>query len=237
MVKLLKEGKMRMEENIKNLMIATAKGAVSVLPGGGLLAEYIGLVQSTIVEKRMADWMEKVEEMLKRFSQSIDELAQREDFYTCLQVATTGAMRAYEEEKRILFSNALYHSAVDTNIATDKKIFYMELLNSYTLSHIRILQYFSEDHFNSEDRVKRQGDMTIREVGGTETPMVGILEHLPEFQADPDIVKHITGQLISDNLLGIIDFSTPVSKERARKKHITPYGKAFLDFIKNAPYE
>ena len=105
-------------------MIATAKGAVSVLPGGGLLAEYIGLAQSIIAEKRMADWMEKVEGTLERITQSIDELAKRDDFYTCLQVATTGAMRAYEEEKRILFSNALYHSAVDTNIATDKNILY-----------------------------------------------------------------------------------------------------------------
>ena len=119
------------------------------------------------------------------------------------------------------------------DLDTDKKIFYMGLLNDYTLSHIRLLQYFSEDHFYSGDRVKQRGLVTITEVGGTEYPMAGILEYLPEFKNDTEFVKHITGQLISDSLISAVDFGMPVSKERARGKRITHYGEAFLNFIKD----
>lgn len=108
-----------MNERIGNFLIATAKGAVSAIPGGGLLAEYIGLAQSAISDKRMNDWKAKVEATLQNIPQSMNELAQSENFYTYLQVATTGAMRAYQEEKRTLFANALYHSAIDMDLDTD----------------------------------------------------------------------------------------------------------------------
>lgn len=135
-------------------------------------------------------------------------------------------MQAYQEEKRKCFANALYHSAVNTNLDTDKKLFYLRLLNDYTLSHINLLQYFSED------RIKKNGMITTMTLGGTEYPMTGIVETLPEFKNDTTFVKHIAGQLITDSLISVIDFEPPVSKERARCKRITPYGKAFLDFIK-----
>ena len=221
-----------MNEKLNDFIIATAKGAVSVIPGGGLLAEYIGLAQSSISDKRMNEWKDKVEQTLEKIPKSMSELAQSEDFYSCLQTATTGAMRAYQEEKRKYFANALYHSAVNTNLDTDKKLFYLRLLNDYTLSHINLLQYFSVDQFHSEDRVKKNGMVTTMTVGGTEYPITGIVESLPEFKNDTAFVKHIAGQLITDSLISAIDFETPVSKERARCKRITPYGKAFLDFIK-----
>ena len=221
-----------MNENLNNFIIATAKGAVSVIPGGGLLSEYIGLAQSSISDKRMNEWKDKVEQTLEKIPTSMSELAQSEDFYSCLQTATTGAMRAYQEEKRKYFANALYHSAVNTNLDTDKKLFYLRLLNDYTLSHINLLQYFSVDQFHSEDRVKKNGMVTTMTVGGTEYPITGIVESLPEFKNDTAFVKHIAGQLITDSLISTIDFGIPVSKERARCKRITSYGKAFLDFIK-----
>lgn len=221
-----------MDEKISNALIATAKGAVSILPGGGLLAEYIGLAQSSISDKRMNEWKQKVEQTLEKIPKSMSELAQSEEFYSCVQTATTGAMRAFQEEKRQYFANALYHAAVNVDLDTDKKIFYLRLLNDYTLSHISLLQYFSVDHFRPEDRIKRSGMVTVTTYGGTEYPITGILEALPEFKDDTAFVKHIAGQLISDSLISVIDFDTPVSKERARGKRITPYGKEFLDFIK-----
>lgn len=217
-----------MDEKISNVLIATAKGAMSILPGGGLLAEYVGLAQSSISDKRMNEWKQNVEQVLERIPQSMNELAQNEEFYSCVQAATMGAVRAYQEEKRILFANALYHSAVDLNLDTDKKIFFFSLLNDYTLSHIRLLQYFSIDHFRPVN--KGSGAVTI--IGGTEQPIKGIIEALPEFKDDTAFVKHIAKRLVSDSLIEDIDFDKPVSKERARGKRITPYGKEFLDFIK-----
>ncbi len=217
-----------MNEKLNNFLVATAKGGVSLFPGGVFLAEYIGLAQSSIADKRMNDWKEKVEQTLEKIPKSMSELAQSEEFYSCIQTATTGAMRAYEEEKRQYFANALYHTAVNIDLDTDKKIFYLRLLNDYTLSHISLLKYFSADHFRSTNK----GSGTITIIGGTEHPIKGILEALPEFKDDIAFVMHIARQLISDSLIEDIDFDKPVSKDRARCKRITPYGKEFLDFIK-----
>lgn len=220
-----------MEEKITNLLIATAKGAVSALPGGGLLAEYIGLAQSSIADKRMEAWKKQIEQTLEKIPKSMNELAENEEFYSCVQVATIGAMQAFQEEKRELFANALYHSAVDVDLISDKKLYYISLLSEYTLSHIELLKYFSENHYNEEDNIEKRGMVTVTKFGGTEYPMTGILEAFPQFKEDSTFVKHITERLITDSLVRLIDFSTPVSRERARGKKITRHGEEFLKFI------
>ena len=110
-----------MGERLNNILIASAKGAVSAFPGGGLLAEYIGLAQASIADKRMEDWKKQVEQTLEKIPKSMSELAESEEFYSCVQMATIGAMQAYQEEKRKLFANALYNSAVDVDLIADKK--------------------------------------------------------------------------------------------------------------------
>ena len=61
--------------------------------------------------------------------------------------------------------------------------------------------------------------------------MKGIVEKMPCFADDTIIVKHIAGQLCLDSLISIVDFETPVSKERARTKRTTKYGDEFLVFM------
>ena len=228
---LYSKGVDKLGNKLTDALIATGKGAVSLFPGGGILAEYISLAQGYVADKRMNEWKQKVEEVLEKIPRSIDELAQDEAFYSCVQVATMGAMRAYQKEKQELFANALYSSANNIDIPTDKKLFYLSLLDSYTLSHILLLKYFSESHYNGN--VVKNGMVTTRFIGGTEKPMTGIIESIPDFKDDELLVKHIIGHLCSDSLLSIIDFETPVSKERARAKKTTKYGDEFLSFIKS----
>lgn len=220
-----------MSNKLTDVLIATGKGAVSLFPGGGFLAEYISLAQNCVADKRMNEWKAKVEDVLDKIPRSINDLAQDEAFYSCVQIATVGAMRAYQVEKQELFANALYSSANDVDISTDKKLFYLSLLDRYTLSHIQLLKYFSESHYNNS--VVRSGMVTTHYIGGTESPMTGIIENIPSFKDDNLFVRHIAGQLCSDSLLSVVDFETPVSKERAREKKTTKYGDEFLNFIKS----
>ena len=221
-----------MNAKLTDAVIATAKGVVSVFPGGGLLAEYIGLAQGYVADKRMNEWKSKVEEVLEKIPRSIDELAQNDAFYSCVQVATMGAMRAYQKEKQELFANALYSSANNVDISTDKKLFYLSLLDNYTLSHIMLLKYFARNNYSENNSAIGQGGMVmIQEIGGTEYPIKGIVEELPCFADDIAFVKHITRQLFSDGLISMVDFDMPVSKERARGKRTTKYGDEFLSFI------
>ena len=223
-----------MGNKLTDALIATGKGAVSLFPGGGFLAEYISLAQGYVADKRMNEWKQRVEEILEKIPRSIDELAQDEAFYSCVQVATMEAMRAYQKEKQELFANALYSSANNIDIPTDKKLFYLSLLGSYTLSHIMLLKYFAQNNYNENNNdISRSGRVSIREIGGTEHPIKGIVEKLPCFADDIMFVKHIAGQLCSDSLISIVDFDTPVSTELARAKRTTKYGDEFLKFIQD----
>lgn len=219
-----------MSNILPDLLIATSKAAVSLFPCGAFLAEYLNLAQGYVVNKRLDEWKARVDDVLDKIPKSIDELAQEEEFYSCIQVATIGAMKSYQMEKQQLFANALFSSANNTDISADKKLFYLGLLDSYTLSHILLLKYFSENHY-VENTIKK-GMATTIYIGGTESPMKGIIENMPSFKNDLQFVKHIVRKLFTDNLILPVDFETPVSKENARSKKTTKYGDEFLNFIK-----
>ena len=51
----------------------------------------------------MYEWKLKVEEVLEKIPRSIDELAQDEAFYSCVQVATMGGDESISERKQELF--------------------------------------------------------------------------------------------------------------------------------------
>lgn len=220
-----------MNKNINKFLMATGKGAISLIPGGAFLSEYLTLAQEHVGEKRMERWIEKVDNVIKDLSEKIDDLAQNEAFYSCVQVATIGALKTFEIEKMEYYANALYSSARNMNISNEKKLFYLTLLDRYTLSHILILKYFSENHF--DNKPNPTNGIKITHVGGTEKPIVGIIENIPYLDKDSLFVKHITNQLYSDSLIYNVDLDMPVSPKQARAKRTTKYGDEFLAFIHN----
>lgn len=218
-------------EDVKDTALATVKGTISSIPiVGGLFAEYIGLAQDKIADKRMAQWMGMVEEKLQKLHDKFDELTEDELFFSTIQIATVNAMRSYQEEKRMLFANAIYNTArLDLN--DDKKLLFLSLLDRYTLAGIRLLQYYSQSHYHENDFVRHGGMMTTYSISGTEHPMKSILKNNPEFQNDSAYVKTLSEQLISDGLISLIDFNMPESPEQARRKRTTTFGDEFLSFI------
>lgn len=219
------------KNDIKEAAMATVKGAVSNIPiVGGLFAEYIGLAQGKIADKRIIQWMDMVEEKLQKLHDNFEGLANDELFYSCIQIATTNAMRAYQTEKRQLFANAIYNTAqLDSD--SDKKLLFLSLLDRNTLAGVKLLQYYSENHYHKDDYVHSSGMITTHTVGGTEYPTKSILQNNPEFKNDSDYVKTITAQLFGDGLISFVDFNTPESPERARRKRTTKLGDEFVAFI------
>lgn len=169
------------KEDVKDTAVATIKGTISSVPViGGLFAEYIGLAQDKIADKRMAQWMDMVEEKLIKLHDKFDELAEDELFST-IQIATVSAMRSYQAEKRMLFANAIYNTA-QLDLNADKKLLFLSLLDRYTLAGISLLQYYSQSHYNESDFVHHNGMMTTYSIGGTEHPMKSILKTILNFK-------------------------------------------------------
>lgn len=219
------------KENIQDFTLATVKGGMSSIPFvGGLLAEYIGMAQSKIVDKRTAQWQAMVDFQLQKLQGELDNLTESEFFFSCIQVATTNALRAYQEEKRQLFANTIYNSAT-LNLDEDKKMLFLSLLDRHTLAGLKLLKYYSENHYCKEDSIHRNSMETSYTISGTEYPTKSILENNPEFNNDSEYVKTLTEQLFGDGLISLIDFSIPEVPKQARRKRTTNIGDEFLKFI------
>ncbi|MDP4132701.1 MAG: hypothetical protein Q8882_01650 [Bacillota bacterium] len=219
------------KDDVKDVVFATVKGAVSATPlVGGLLSEYIGLAQEKVANKRMTEWIQLIEDKLQKLSSRFDELTESEFFYSCVQLATGNAMRAYQREKRQLFANALYNSVV-IDLDQDKKLFFMSLLDQYTLTGIKLLKYYSENHYNDDDYVRNCGMVVTHISLGTENPIKHVLENNPEFNRASEYMISLSEQLMGDSLIYPIDFKIPESPKQARRKRTTKLGDEFLQFI------
>ena len=223
-----------MNENLEKMIVATAKGAVSNIPiVGGLLSEYIALSQEKIADKRIKEWVEVVEDKLKKIDCDMNILSDNELFFTALHITTNKVMKEYQKEKREYFANALFNTVYITDISEEKKMVFFSLLEKYTLSSIKLLRLYSENNYRESDYVQRSGMSVTTEHPGQEKAIKYILEYINEFKGESDLVKNLTTQLYYDGLLEEIDFSIPEYPKQSRRKRTTSLGDEFLLFIKS----
>lgn len=218
-------------DGIKKIINATIKGSISEIPlFGSLFAEYYGLVQSNIEDKRMNKWKDMMEEKLQILQEqqySIKQLSTDELFYSCIRIATVDAMNCYQEEKRLLFANTIYNAAV-LDIDADKKMLFLSLLDKCTLIEINLLQYYAESHYHKSEQ---SSSIISINIGRTEEPIKSILENHPEYKNDIYYVKMLSEHLISYGLVYFFDFENPESPEKARRKRTSQLGDEFLSYI------
>jgi hypothetical protein len=221
-----------MNENLKDVSIATIKGAVGIIPfAGSFLSEYIGLAQEKIGDKRIEEWIKMVECKIDKLNCDVQKLSQDELFFTALHIATNKVMNEYKKEKRDCFANAIYNTVYITDISEEKKMVFLFLLEKYTLSSIKLLRLFSEDNYRKSDYIEKGGMMVTTTQPGQEKPIKYILEYIPEFEGEAKLVKNLSTQLFYDGLIEEIKFDMPEYPERSRRKRSTSLGDDFLDFI------
>lgn len=221
-----------MNENLKDVTIATIKGAVGIIPfAGTFLSEYIGLAQEKIADKRIKEWIEIIECKIDKLNCDAHKLSHDELFFTALYIATNKVMNEYKREKREYFANAIYNTVHITDISEEKKMVFLFLLEKYTLSSIKLLRLFSENNYRENDYVERRGMMVTTTHPGQEKPIKYILEYIKEFEGEADLVKNLSTQLFYDGLIDEIKFDMPEYPEQSRRKRSTSLGDDFLKFI------
>jgi hypothetical protein len=229
-------------ENIKDIgkkaLVATAKGAVSLLPGGSFLSEYFNLATEHIASKRQQEWQEMIEEKLSKLEDDMSEIASNELFFSCVQTATVGALKSYQKEKCKLFANALYNSYILTDMENEKKLIFMSLLDKYTLLAIKVLNCYSEDNYQKyDDKVQKEANPNPRNMvrttvhHGQERPIDYLIDEIPEIKKERELAKTIVSQLHADGLIEPVDFDMPVYPDTNRRKRSTKLGDEFLEFI------
>ena len=126
-----------------NVLEVASKTALSAIPIGGALATAIyDVVKGNVLQKRQDKWKKMIEMRLAKVEMTLEDIGENETFATMLIKTTELAMKTAKEDKLEYLSNALLYS-VDHSIDEDKLIMFMSYVEKYSVSHIKILNFFN----------------------------------------------------------------------------------------------
>ncbi len=130
------------KELLKESTEITIKTLLSAIPIGGTLITCIwDSIKAHVADRRMEDWKNQIEEKLSTLECSLESIGENELFASAMMKATDIAIKTAENEKRQYLANAVKHS-INVSIEESVMMIYLDLLDKYTLWHLRILHLF-----------------------------------------------------------------------------------------------
>lgn len=170
----------------------TAKTLVSTIPVGGTLVTCIwDSIKANAANRRMEDWKNQVEEKLCDLKLSLDDIGNNELFASAMMKATDIAIKTAEDEKRQYLASAVKNSAM-ASIDESVMMIYLDLLDKYTLWHIRILHLFRNP--KAFDQVHVDGIM----MGSSS---IVVEQVYPEIAREKELLDKIVKDLQNDGMM------------------------------------
>ena len=138
---------------------AAADGVVSIFKAVLATAPFTGGITSLISDyiptarqRRIEDFAEQVANDLKRLESKVNqEYLRTDDFAFMLEKCFRGAAEHPQEEKLKAFRAILVNSAVRNDVAEEEKEYFLNLVNSLSVLHIRILRFLAAPQQYLED--------------------------------------------------------------------------------------
>jgi hypothetical protein len=147
------------KQTAADLVHAITKGGLSAIPyAGGVAAELFGFVLASPLEKRKAKWMESVAELLAGVEAKLESMRDDPAFVTTLLQASSVAVRTHQEDKLEALRNAVVNFAIGTAPQDDLRSVFLNLIDSFTPTHLRILKFFQNPSSVDSATVPRYRD-------------------------------------------------------------------------------
>lgn len=194
-----------------DILKAFGKAVLSVTPNINLFYQIAEDIRIGVLQRRYEKWQKTVNEKLAELSDEVrSKLSNNENFATTFLKATELASQT-NSIKMTYLANAIKFSA-ENDINEDSLIILLNCMSRYTVSHFKILLYFS----NPAQYIPSGSTLMSGH------PLYYFYKLNPEFSKD-------IGSLITDELYrdGFITSRTDLSK----KKQTTNLGDLFLHFF------
>lgn len=196
------------------------KTVLSVIPVGGALATAVyDAVKGNCLARRQEVWRNTLEDRMSRVENTLEEISNDELFTTALIKSTELAMRTATQEKMKYLANAAVNS-FELDIEEEKLIIFMDLLDKYTISHIKILKFFY-------DPKQFSGLSSSTYMMGSPTTI--LFQAYPEL--DNQMFKKIYNDLYVDGLVNTENLNITMTGSGMVAKRTTVFGDEFLKFI------
>ena len=211
---------MSIKEKALDTLEIVGKTALSAIPiGGALVTSVYDTVKGNCLSKRQEKWRIALEERLVKLESTLEDIGNDELFTTALVKATELAMKTAREEKLFYLANSVINS-LNPNLDEEKLIIFLDLLDKYTVSHIKILYFF----FNPErfDGVAHASYM----MGSPLTPLFCTYPEL-----NNELFDKTYGDLYNDGMVSLKDLNITMTGSGMVAKRTTPIADEFLKFI------
>jgi hypothetical protein len=224
------EIKQDLKRNKSDSIVDLTNASVSLIPiVGGPLSILLGAVLPSISD-RQNTWLISLSNDIQKLAEQnenfLENLITNENFITILMYATQIAIRNHQEEKLDALRNAVLNSTLESTIEDDVELMFINLLDSFTVNHLKILLLME----SPEKYLIKIG----KELPNRPGSLVRFIEYaFPELDSQEDVIKAVWNDLYNRTLLDTSDvnvsFSTNADWRYART---TELGNKFISFIK-----
>ncbi len=209
---------------------ALAKGGLGTIPiVGSIASELLGLLVTPPLEKRRQEWMTEVGTKLKELEDNskidLSTLADNAQFIDTVLVATTLALKTSEEEKIKAFRNAILNTALSESFEKTKGQIFLNLLDSFTIWHIKILHFID----NPTKWFENAGHTPPSFYMGS---LLSVLKAaFPSLSEQQELLAVIWRDLHDNGLHNTSELMATMSGDSLLANRTTQLGKEFLKFI------
>ncbi|WP_461519790.1 hypothetical protein [Porticoccus sp.] len=197
------------------------KAGLSAIPilGGAAVELFQNVVQPPL-EKRRAEWMEKVGQKLQDLEENgldLDGLRENEQFISAAMYASQLALRTHNREKLEALRNAVANVAIGQAPEEALQHIFFNLVDTLTELHVQLLRVFQSPE-----------PPPGLSLGG----LSNVLEHnMPELRGKEFLYQQLWRDLYSRGLINTEGLNTTMSGSGLAEKRTTGLGDAFVRFI------
>ena len=125
-----------------------ARAALAAIPViGGPITEVLSLVLAPAVARRRDEWLKELADALETIEAKvngfcIEDLQQNEAFVSAVIQATRTALSTHQREKLEALRNAVLNVVLSKSLSEEKQIFFLGLIDIFTVTHLEILKLF-----------------------------------------------------------------------------------------------
>lgn len=143
---------------------AAARGLLAMVPFGNVASELWALLGPPVAQRR-DEWLSDLERRLRDLENRVDgfrfdDLEKNDQFVSATLQATQAALRTHQIQKKMALQNVVLNVALARAPSEDLQLVFLNLIDSFTPTHLRMLEFFQSPDNRVRNEFRSQRDLT-----------------------------------------------------------------------------